>query len=142
MTPTRQRGSVTIELAILAPSLLLVASLAMIVGRISLAGAAVDATAYSAARAASLARDPDTAKRRAETSIQSTMAAQDLHCLDLRVNVDTSQFGRDVGEPASVTVSIECRVSLTDFAMPGMPTSRWVSAQYSSPLDQFRSRAG
>jgi len=141
MTHT-QRGSVTIELAILAPSLLLLASLAMIVGRISLASAAIDATAYSAARAASLARDPATARSRAEASAHDTLQAQDLHCSPLLIDVNTDQFSRDVGEPASVTVTIECRVSLTDFAMPGMPTSRWVNARYSSPLDQFRSRAG
>lgn len=139
---TSQRGSVTIELAILAPSLLLVASLAMIVGRISLAGAAVDATAYSAARAASLARDPATARSRAEASANETLAAQDLHCAVLLIDVDTGQFARPVGQPASVTVTVECQVSLTDFAMPGMPTSRWVDARYSSPLDLYRSRSG
>ncbi|MEJ3743125.1 TadE/TadG family type IV pilus assembly protein [Actinomycetes bacterium KLBMP 9797] len=139
---TRQRGSVTIELAILAPSMMLLASFAMLVGRISLANAAVDAAAYSAARAASLARDPATAQNRAETSVQTTVDAQDLHCLNLFVTVDTSQFERDVGEPASVTVTVECRVDLAAGAMPGMDTDRWISARYSSPLDLFRSRAG
>jgi hypothetical protein len=107
-----------------------------------LASAAVDATAYSAARAASLARDPATARSRAEASINKTLAAQDLHCTTLLIDVNTDQFTRPVGQPASVTVTVECRVSLTDFAMPGMPTSRWVNARYSSPLDQFRSRTG
>jgi Flp pilus assembly protein TadG len=139
---TRQRGSVTIELAILAPSIMLLASFAMLVGRISLANAAVDAAAYSAARAASLARDPATAQSRAETSVQTTVDAQDLHCLNLFVTVDASQFEREVGEPASVTVTVECRVDLAAGAMPGMDTDRWISAQYSSPLDQFRGRAG
>ena len=138
----RQCGSVTIELAILAPSMLLLAAFAMLVGRISLASAAVDAAAYSAARAASLARDPATAQSRAEASVQTSIDAQDLHCLNLLITVDTSQFERDVGEPASVTVTVECRLSLAAGAMPGMPTARWVSAQYSSPLDLFRSRSG
>jgi Flp pilus assembly protein TadG len=137
-----QRGSVTIELAILAPSLLLLASFAMLVGRVSLARSAVDAATYSGARAASLARDPATAQSRAETSIRSTLDAQKIDCLNLFVTVDTSQFARGVGQPASVTVTVECRVSLAEGAMPGMPTSHWVNAQYSSPLDLFRSRAG
>ncbi|MFK3984462.1 TadE/TadG family type IV pilus assembly protein [Micromonospora sp. NPDC050397] len=140
--PGRQRGSVTIELAILAPSLLLVASFAMLVGRISLANAALDAATYSAARSASLARESGTAQTRAESSIQTTLDAQDIHCLNLLVRVDTTQFTRVVGEPASVTVTVECRVDLSAGAMPGMPTSRWITAAYSSPLDLFRSRTG
>ncbi|MEV2240153.1 TadE/TadG family type IV pilus assembly protein [Micromonospora sp. NPDC049891] len=142
MTRARDRGSVTIELAILAPSLLLVASFAMLVGRLALANAALDAATYSGARAASLARDAGTAQGRAESSIRDTLDAQDIHCLNLLVNVDTTQFTRDVGEPASVTVTVECRVDLSAGAMPGMPTSRWITATYSSPLDLFRSRAG
>ncbi|MFY1633668.1 TadE/TadG family type IV pilus assembly protein [Solwaraspora sp. WMMB335] len=138
----RQRGSVTIELAILAPSLLLVASFAMLVGRVSLANAALDAATYSAARAASLTRDATTAQSRAESSLQTTLDAQNIHCLNLLVNVDTTQFARDVGEPASVTVTVECRVDLSAGAMPGTPTSRWITAVYSSPLDLFRSRTG
>ncbi|GGM67097.1 hypothetical protein GCM10011608_60510 [Micromonospora sonchi] len=137
-----QRGSVTIELAVLAPSLLLVASFAMLVGRLSLANAALDAATYSGARTASLARDAPTAQSRAESSIHATIEAQDLHCLNLLVDVDTTQFARDVGEPASVTVTVECRIDLSAGAMPGMPTSRWITATYSSPLDLFRSRAG
>ncbi|WP_442877460.1 TadE/TadG family type IV pilus assembly protein [Dactylosporangium sp. AC04546] len=132
----------TVELAILAPSMLLLASFAMLVGRISLANAAVDAAAYSAARAASLSRDPATAQRRAEAAVVSTLDVQDLRCLTLLVTVDTSQFARDVGEPASVIVTVECRVDLSAGALPGTPTDRWVSAHYTSPLDLFRSRAG
>lgn len=138
----RDRGSATIELAILAPGLLLVASLAMLVGRIALADAAVDAAAYAGARTASLARDAGTAEQRARAAVVDTLARQDLHCQTMRVDVDTSQFGRAVGEPATVTVSVECRVSLVEFAMPGMPTTRWVAATYSSPLDLYRSRSG
>ncbi|TCB89413.1 pilus assembly protein [Micromonospora zingiberis] len=138
----RDCGSVTIELAILAPSLLLVASFAMLVGRLALSNAALDAATYSGARAASLARDASTAQGRAESSIHATLDAQDINCLNLIVDVDTTQFARDVGEPASVIVTVECRVDLSAGAMPGMPTSRWITATYSSPLDLFRSRAG
>lgn len=139
---TKTRGSVTIELAILAPSILLLAGFAMLVGRISLAAAAVDGATYSGARAASLARDASTAKSRAEHSIETTLQAQDVHCLNLFVDVDTSQFRRAVGEPASVTVVVECRVDLSAGAFPGMERDHWVSARYSSPLDQFRGRSG
>nr|WP_190253533.1 TadE/TadG family type IV pilus assembly protein [Dactylosporangium sucinum] len=137
-----QRGSVTVELAILAPSMLLLASFAMLVGRVSLANAAVDAAAYSAARAASLSRDAATAQRRAEESVVSTLDGQGLRCLTLLVAVDTSQFARDAGEPASVTVTVECRVDLSAGALPGTPTDRWIRVEYASPLDLFRSRAG
>ncbi|MDG4833005.1 TadE/TadG family type IV pilus assembly protein [Solwaraspora sp. WMMD1047] len=138
----RQGGSVTIELAILAPSLMLVASLAVFVGRVSFAWAAVDSAAYSAARVASLARDPDTARTRARDSAIETLAGQGLTCQTLDVTVDTSQFAYAIGEPAAVTVAIACQVSLADAALPGIPPTHWVSAQYSSPLDLYRSRTG
>lgn len=137
----RQRGAVTIELAILAPSMLLLASLAVFVGRVSLAWAAVDSAAYSAARTASLARDPATARTRAQESVRTTLAAQSLRCAAQQVTVDTSEFAHDIGEPATVTVTISCQVALAGTALPGIPPTHWVSASYSSPLDRYRSRA-
>lgn len=138
-----QRGSVSIELAILTPGLLLVASLAWVVGRMEFAAAAVDHAAYTSARTASLARDDATAQLWATTSAQSTLARQELHCTSPpSITVDTSGFDEPVGEPAIVTVTISCVVDFADIALPGMPTSQLVASTYSSPLDQYRSRAG
>ncbi len=61
MTGVRERGtdrgSATIELAVLAPALLALLGLVIVAGRISVAGSAVEQAAASAARAASIARD-------------------------------------------------------------------------------------
>ena len=51
------RGSATIEMAVLAPALLALLGLVILAGRISAAGSAVEQAAASAARAASIARD-------------------------------------------------------------------------------------
>jgi Flp pilus assembly protein TadG len=59
----REAGSATVELALLAPGLLLLAGLIVLGGRVVLAGGSVEQVAAAAARQASLARDPATADR-------------------------------------------------------------------------------
>ncbi|MBM0240589.1 hypothetical protein JNW88_32305, partial [Micromonospora sp. ATA32] len=52
-------------------------------------------------------------------------------------------FRSPAGTPAAVTISVTCTVSLADLrlsALPGMRTTRTVSAAFTSPLDSYRSR--
>jgi Flp pilus assembly protein TadG len=136
-----QRGSIVIELALLLPVMMLVLSSAWVANRTSFAARIVDAAAYASARAASLSRDGDTARARATTSATDTLALQDLHCSQLTIDVDVSQFARRVGPPANVTVTLVCVVNMADIAMPGMPGERTVWGRYTSPIDQYRARS-
>ena len=126
-------GSVTLELSILAPAVLVLLALVVVAGRLSIAHQEVDHAAQTAARAASLARDPATATSTATSAARRELDSGDLHCAAVRVTVDTSGFAVPVGRPAAVTATVTCTVSLSVLAVPGIPGSRQVTATATSP---------
>ncbi len=135
-----ERGSVSVELALLAPALLALLSFAVVAGRTQVAEGAVAEAARTAAREASLARDPATASALATAQAQQTLAAQDLRCRATTVDVDTAGFSAPPGEPGDVTVAITCTVGMADLLAPGLPGSVTVQAAFTSPVDAFRER--
>lgn len=137
---TGERGSATIELAILAPGLLALLGLVLVAGRIEAASSVVEQAAAAAARAASLARTPDAARARVDATVRESLADQGLECAEIRSAVSLEGFRVPVGQPGVVTVSLDCAVALADVAVPGMPGHRIVSAHTSSPLDRYRAR--
>jgi Flp pilus assembly protein TadG len=132
---------VTLELSILAPAVLVLLALVVVAGRLSIAHQEVDHAAQTAARAATVARDPATATSTATSAARRELDAGDLHCTTVRVTVDTSGFASPVGRPASVTATVTCTVSLSGLAVPGVPGSRQVTATATSPLDTYRGRS-
>jgi Flp pilus assembly protein TadG len=135
-----ERGSVSVELALLAPALLLLLSFAVFAGRTQIAEGAVQEAARSAARDASLARDPATAAGLAGAQAERTLAAQNLRCQRTTVDVDTAGFQAPLGQPGDVTVSITCVVGMADLLAPGLPGSVTVEASFISPVDAYRER--
>ena len=141
MSPqARERGSVSVELALLAPALLLLLSLAVFAGRTQIAEGAVQEAARAAAREASLTRDAATAAALASAQAERTLAAQDLRCESTTIDVDTAGFQAQLGQPGDVTVSITCVVGMADLLAPGLPGSVTVEASFISPVDAYRER--
>ncbi|MET9396121.1 TadE family protein [Kitasatospora sp. NPDC002965] len=138
--PTGDRGSVSMELAILAPVLIAMLLLIVAAGRIHLSDSTVDAAARNAARAASLERDGATAKTAGTRVAQQTLQDQGLRCDQLKVDVPTDGFRAPLGTPSSVHVTVSCTVALADLALPGLPGSRTVTGTFSSPIDAYRGR--
>ena len=136
-----ERGALSLELAILGPVLILVLLLMASAGRIYLAGSGVDDAARDAARAASLQRDPDAARAAALSIADQTLAAQGLHCLSTDVEVPVGGFNTPLGQPASVTVTVHCRVDLSQVAVPGMPGSKVLTGSFTSSIDRYRQRS-
>lgn len=134
------RGSATLEAVIVLPGFLLVIGVLIFAGRMALAQQAVDAASMDGARAASIARTQGAAQADARTSALSGLANQDLRCSSFSVNVNTAGFSVPVGQPAQVAVTVTCTVSLSDLAVPGLPGSRIVTGQATSPLDTYRER--
>ncbi|MBX9243804.1 pilus assembly protein [Actinotalea ferrariae] len=134
------RGSVTVELAILAPALLLLLGALILAGRVQVAAGAVEQAARSAARDASLARTPDQARGAAAAAADRELTAAGITCTTTAVSVDVTGFGAPLGQDAVVRVAVGCTVSMADLAIPGLPGSRTMSAEGISPLDTFRSR--
>jgi Flp pilus assembly protein TadG len=135
-----ERGSVSVELALLAPALLLLLSFAVVAGRGQMAEGAVQEAARAAAREASLAREAATAAALAGAQAERTLAAQDLRCERSTVDVDTAGFSAPPGRPGDVTVSITCVVGMADLLAPGLPGSVTVEASFTSPVDAYRER--
>lgn len=137
MRLTNDDGSATVELAILAPALLLALSVVIMGGRIMIASNAAESVGGSSARAASLARTPGEASAAAQRVASADLARQGLKCAGggPSVSTDTSNWS---GRPASVTVQVTCEVALSDIGMPGLPGSRTITATATSPVDVWR----
>lgn len=136
----RDGGSVTLEVAILAPALLALLGLLVIAGRVSVARSAVEYSAIAAARDASLARTAEGARSRAGEAAARELAAQSARCTDVGTAVDTAGFSVPVGQPAFVEVTVTCTVNLADLALPGLPGAKTITASFVSALDAYRAR--
>ncbi|MER7269349.1 TadE/TadG family type IV pilus assembly protein [Micromonospora carbonacea] len=153
--PAAERGSVAIEVAVLAPAFIGLMVLAGVAGRTAIAQEAVQSAAHDAARAASISRDAETAREQALAAAQSQLDWQRANCagqpsLTLRGSVGGSPtsfaeaFDSGPGTTAAVTVQVTCTVSFTDIdlaLLPDMAASRTISASFTSPLDRYRSRS-
>lgn len=131
-------GSVTLEVVVLAPALILTLLFVIAAGRIAQAHQAVEAAARDAARQASIARDPATARTTALTSAQASLTRERLRCRP-NVTVNTAGFNHPIGQPATVTTHVTCTIQLADIAAAGVPSTT-VTATFASPLDPYRGR--
>lgn len=135
-----ERGSASIEAAIGVPAFALFVGLIIFGGRTATTHEAVQSAAADAARSASIARSSVGAGQQAEDAARASLANQHIDCIAVTVTVDTSGFTAPVGQTASVTATVECRLDLSGLAVPGVPGSRLISATMSSPLDTWRER--
>lgn len=135
------RGSVSVELSVLVPTLMLILGLLIAGGRIWFAKTTVNEAAQTAARAASLARSAEGAAVAGGAAGRQSMATEGLSCRDGSVSVNTAAFAVPVGTPATITSTIQCRVRLSDLVLPGLPGSIQLSGAGSAALDTYRSRA-
>jgi Flp pilus assembly protein TadG len=132
-------GNAALELVILAPVLLGILGLVIAAGRTTIAQASVDAAARDAARQASISLTPAVAQGTGQASARAALRQDGLDCAPVVV-VNTNQFATPPGEPATVTATVSCTVSLSSLALPGLPGSARLQASFSSPLDIYRSR--
>lgn len=135
-------GFAAVEVAILAPVLIMLGFLVVGVARVAGANAKVDAAAYSAARAASIARTADTAQGDAQAAAAASLTQAGQTCAPQVVLVDTSGFATPAGTPAAITVRLSCAVPLSDLTMlPGLTSVKVISSQATSALDTYRGRS-
>ncbi len=140
--PADEKGSLAIELAVIAP-ILIVGFLLLIVysGRITQVENDLKSAAHSAARAASITNDAAGAYNAASASAESNLTFSDLNCENsassqLQVSWNEN-FDEALGLRA-VTVKLVCTVSLSDFVFLGVPGSRTFEATASEVIDRFR----
>ncbi|NLU77840.1 pilus assembly protein [Micromonospora sp. HNM0581] len=148
------RGSVSIEVAVLAPAFVAMMVLGGVAGRTAVASAALEVAAHDAARAASISRDTATARQEAEEAARRQLDWRGVSCsgtpqvtfrgsVDGRAATFDRVFASAVGQNAAVTVEVACTVSYSDIRLPAltMPDGQRVTASFTSPLDRYRSRA-
>ncbi len=134
------RGSATVELTLLIPALLLVLGLLVAGGRVWFARTAVVEAAQSAARAASLARSAEQGRADGVDAGEQSLTTARLVCASSTVSVDAAAFAVPVGTPATITATVDCRVSLADLLLPVVPGSLQLTGEGSASLDTYRSR--
>ena len=125
-----ERGSMSVEMIVLVPVLLLIVMIAVAGGRLVSAEGMVQAAARDAARAASIERsagDADAAARR-------SLAAADTANAQCSGGVDVGGFGRG----GTVTATVSCRVELSDLGLVFLPGATTVTASSTAPVDTWR----
>jgi len=135
-----ERGSAAVEAVVGVPAFALFVGLIIFGGRTATTHQAVETAAADAARAASIERTSSAAQSGAITAATTSLSNQGIDCLDIDVTVDASQFSRAVGEAATVAVTVQCRLDLSDLSVPAVPGSRLVKATMTSPIDTWRER--
>lgn len=135
-----QRGAATVELALVAPALLLMLALLMAGGRLWYARTVVAEAGYAAARAGSLARTAAEAQRAATSAGRQSLATAGMDCRQVKINISTAGFRVPAGTPATVTATIRCTVPLNDVVLPGLPGRIELDATGAAALDTYRSR--
>jgi Flp pilus assembly protein TadG len=135
-----ERGSSSVEFAILGVTLLLFIGALIAGGRIAMAHNAVQSAATAAARDASLARSESAAQTQGSNAAGLSLVNSGLSCINESTSVDTSAFAAPLGVTGSVRATITCSVDLSAAALPGFPGSITISKDSISPVDPYRQR--
>lgn len=145
-----ERGSISVEVAILTPAFLLLIVVAWVSGRTVLARNALDAAAHDAARAASISRDYSQAQQNAAHAVQQRLDWEGISCVNQPqhsfthngVNTLSQAFSSAPGTTtALIHVRVQCTVSFGDLGLPWVPADRTLYAEFRSPLDRYRGRS-
>jgi Flp pilus assembly protein TadG len=129
-----ERGSVTVELVLVTPLLILFLLFVVALGRLATSRIDVSGAAAQAARAASIARDPSDATSAAQQTATAALADDHVTCADLSVATDTAGFVAG----GTVSVTITCHVGLADLAGLRLPASTAVTGTAVSSIDTYR----
>ena len=130
----RERGSVSVELVILAPLFGMLLLSVIVVGRVQNSRADIEGAARSAARDLSVARDPEAAVGRVRSAVSQMVNVGTPGC-------QTFTFTPSI-TAESVSVTISCVADLQDASILPLPGSITLSATASEVIDQFREVTG
>ena len=124
------RGSVSVELVILAPLVGILLAFVVLVGRVESARADLEGAAHAAARDLSLARDPTAAISDARAMVETTLHVGSPTCRTMTLT--------PVLSAEQVTVTVTCQVDLAEAAVLPIPGSMTVSATATEVIDRYR----
>ena len=130
-----ERGSLTVELVVLTPVLVVIAMAILVFGRVSEARQQVVEASRAGAEAAAVLPTVGTAQWVGAINAVINLIGRTHTCAHVAISTDTSHFTAD----GYVTVHVACQVLLSDITFPGMPGSTVVLASATAPLDPYRS---
>jgi Flp pilus assembly protein TadG len=128
-------GSLTVELVVLTPVLMIVVLASLVFGRVTEARQQVVEAARAGAEAASVLPTVGTAQRAGSINAVINLIGRTHTCAHVDVTMDTSHFV----PRGYVMAHVTCLVVLSDIGFPGLPGSTTVSASATAPLDPYRS---
>lgn len=134
MSRRTEAGSLAIEMAMVAPGLLLIFGLIFAYGRAAQVNGTLESGTRDAARSVTLARSYDDALDRANAVMLDALKDAPQSCQD---SLDVEIVGDyQPGEP--VTVSTQCTYGLSDLGLPGAPGTLTSRSSFTSMLDPYR----
>ncbi|GAA2843697.1 TadE family protein [Kribbella solani] len=126
----RDRGSMAVELVILAPVMMAFIVLVVACGRYVAVRGDIEAASRDAARAASLERSRDAAERAAD-GVAAAALEHPERCQAVELTGDFVAGG-------TITATVTCDVSYEGLGLIGIPGSKRLTASSSAPLDTYR----
>ena len=127
------RGSISVELAILAPLVGILLACVVLVGRVQTARADLEGAARSAARDLSIARDPHAAIADVQQGVETTLNVGSPACRTL-------SFTPTI-RATEVSVTLACTVDLQATAVLPLPGTMTLSASATEIVDLYRETA-
>jgi Flp pilus assembly protein TadG len=124
------RGSVSVELAILAPLVGLLLVTVVLVGRVQVARADLEGAARSAARDLAIARDPHAVVASVQSGLDTTLDVGSPSCRAMT-------FTPTISDNA-VSVTVACVVDLEAAAVLPVPGSMTLTATATEVIDTYR----
>ncbi len=139
--PGRERGSISVELVVLAPALVLLLLLVAAGARVVEVQGHIDGAARDAARAASIGRTYTEAWQLAQQAAQADLGTSSW-CARGSVRASPPRGFPAGSGPlpaggAQVTETVTCDVNMSPFTVFGFPASKSFSGTAVAPLDPF-----
>lgn len=119
-----------VEVVILVPALLMIVVLVVAFGRYVSAEGQAQAAVREGARAATLARDADSARAAAQSAV-AAVVPESLTC-------DPAQLSGAFVAGGTITVTVRCDVSWRSLGLIGLSGTAEVRASSGAPLDLYR----
>lgn len=121
-------------MVIVTPIALALLCLVALVGRTSSARDTVNNAARTAARSASLERNPTAATAAASHAATDALNANGFHCAGQTVTADISTYGPG----GQVSVAVTCQVKLSDLGLLGLGGTKEVTATAVEIIDRYK----
>jgi TadE-like protein len=129
-----QSGSVVVEAVVLVPVVTIFILLTVAFGRVEVARSEVIGAARAGSEAASVAISPSQATNAASAAVSADLSSGVRSCAQFEVHTGTADF--QLG--GLVTVTVECRIDLSDLGAPGVSGETTFQVTQAAPIDPYR----